>query len=253
MATYGEICYACLDLLKLRSDDAYFTEDHVVFIVSNLRNYLLEKKYSKSRNKAFEEISGENKQRICLDLEQAPQNSICGPLWLRSVSPMPETLLADAKVSVVNDLLHSQIQYVAPERMPFTGYNKWLHNIIYASKSEDGYLYIKSNNPQYINLKKVMIDGVFSDPKEAALLSCDENGEALNCDILDAYFPLESSLVTLCIELTVQELLGSKFAPEDKHNDARDDFGQVGDMNTKSSRPVERSERRRASETEEEQ
>ena len=52
MATYGEIVYSVLDLLKERSDDAYFTEDHVVFIVSNLRNYLLEKKYSKSRNKA---------------------------------------------------------------------------------------------------------------------------------------------------------------------------------------------------------
>lgn len=244
MATYGEICYACLDLLKLRSDDAYYNEDHVLFLASNIRNYLLERKYGKSRNKPFQPVSDENKQRICIYLEQTDEiPGLCGPQWLRSTVKIPDTLLDEPKVSVANDLLHSMIQFIPAERMPYVGYNKWLHNIIYASKSEDGYLYMKSNNPQYIHLQKVIIDGVFSDVQAAAALSCDGDGNTVNCDLLDKDFPLEKALVTYCVEMVVQELIGSKFAPEDKQNNARDDFGEVADTSGKTVRPVERAER----------
>lgn len=252
MATYGEIAYMVLDLLKERSDDAYYNEDHVLFLASNIRNYLLERKYSKSRNKSFQAVSDENKQRICLNLEQVEEiPGLCGPQWLRSTVKIPDTLLDEPKVSVVNDLLHSMIQFVPPERMPYIGYNKWLHNIIYASKSEDGYLYMKSNNPQYIHLQKIILDGVFSDAKEAAALSCDGNGNAVNCDLVDMNFPLETALVPSCVEMVVQELIGSRYAPEDKQNNARDDFGNIADTSNRTGQPVERQERTRQPEQEE--
>ena len=58
---------------------------------------------------------------------------------------------------------------------------------------------------------------VFSDPQKAAELSCDGEGKA--CNILEMQFPLEQALIPSCIELTVQELMGSRYAPQDKQND----------------------------------
>ena len=45
MSTYREIVYMVLDELKEHSDDAYYTEDHIIFLATNWRAALLEKKY----------------------------------------------------------------------------------------------------------------------------------------------------------------------------------------------------------------
>ena len=37
MSTYREIVYMVLDELKLESDDAYYTQDHVIFLINKYR------------------------------------------------------------------------------------------------------------------------------------------------------------------------------------------------------------------------
>lgn len=39
--TYRELIYMCLDQLKVASDDAYFTTDHILFLLSKVRAALL--------------------------------------------------------------------------------------------------------------------------------------------------------------------------------------------------------------------
>lgn len=245
MATFGEVVYLVLDLLKERVDDAYYTEEHVISLASNMRALLLERKYRKNRNTSFVVPSTENTQVLCLELEPEellPQN--CGGFWLKSTEKIPDTLgTFEPRISTVNDMLHSMVTYIPYERMPFVGYNKWLRNIIYAARSSDGYLYLQSNNPQFIYLQSVKLEGVFSDIEKAASLACeDDNGN--KCDILSQDFPLQSDLIPSCIELVVQELTGSRFAPEDKGNNAKDDFGDVG-LTTRHRTPAESSENRR--------
>ena len=121
--------------------------------------------------------------------------------------------------------------------MPYVGYNKWLKNIIYASRSADGYLYLHSSNPQFMFLDSLKIDAVFADPEEAAKLSCEGDGD--KCDILSQKFPLENALIASCIELVVQELIGSRYAPEDKDNDAKDNLGDAMVTQSKASKPAE--------------
>ena len=50
MSTYRELIYMCLDTLKITSDDAVFTEDHIVFLLNKYRSILLQQKYSDVRN-----------------------------------------------------------------------------------------------------------------------------------------------------------------------------------------------------------
>ena len=241
MATFGEITYMALDLLKEHADDAYYTEEHIIFLASKMRALLLERKYRNSRNTSFNPVSPENEQTICLTLEPAEMlHGICAGLWLKSTVKIPDTLnISEPKLITVSDMIPTVLTFVAPERMPYVGYNRWLKNIIYASKSADDYLYLSSNNPEFLHLAGAKMSGVFSDPEAAAKLSCDDSGED-KCDILSMTFPLEQALVPSCIEMVVQELIGSRYAPEDKKNDAKDGLGELAITNSRQQRPVER-------------
>lgn len=219
----------CLDLLKERSDDAYYTEEHVLFLASKMRALLLERKYKGTRNSPFNPIAQENQQQVCLSLSPATMLPTgCGGIWLRSSEKIPELLPVGSGVTCTgHDLLPTMVTFIPPERMPYVGYNKWLKTFIYASRSQDGHLYLTGSNPQFRYLERAGLTGVFADPVAAAKLSheaCKNGG----CEVLDMPFPLESGLVPMCVEMVFQELSGARYAPEDKSNNAKDDLGGLG-------------------------
>ena len=226
MATFGEVIYSVLDRIKAISDDAYYTEEHVLFLLKNMRSLLLERKYRGSRNAVVSVLSDENKQQICLSLEPTTLlPSGCGGAWLRSTAKIPNLIPGiESAACVGHDLVSYNVTFIPAERMPYVGYNKWLKNIIYASRGMDGYMYLKSPNPQFQFLERAGLTGVFADPEAAARLSHEvcENGGV--CDINEQVFPLESALINTCIEMVVQELAGSAYAPQDKTNNAKDDL-----------------------------
>ena len=241
MATFGEVVFMCLDLLKERVDDAYYTEEHIIFLASKMRALLLDRKYRNAKNQTFTPMSDENVQQLCIDLEPASDDALlCSGMWLKSIQEIPATIGdIEPKVSVVSDMMHSMVTYIPAERIPYVGFNKWLKKIIYAAKSDDKHLYLTSNNPQFTYLKQVKMSGVFSDPEAAAKLECDADGNGDKCNILEMNFPLEAALVPSCIEMVVQELIGARYAPEDKSNDAKDGLGDAAVTNAKQAQPAE--------------
>lgn len=226
MSTYKELVYICLDELKLHSDDAVFTEDHVIFLLNKYRVFLLKQRYSDIKK----QIPESNYQTICLDLIEVPAISgePCeGGSYLRSKEKIPFLMkIGNPKVYPV-DYYQGEITYVSRERMRYVGYNKYLKNIIYASLGPDNYLYFKSFNPQYLYLEKARMTGIFEDPQAASELQCsDENGNIV-CDVLDRTFPIEDALIPPMVELVVKELLGAEYRPADETNDAKDNLSDV--------------------------
>ena len=226
MSTYKELVYICLDELKLHSDDAVFTEDHVIFLLNKYRVFLLKQRYSDIKK----QIPESNYQTICLDLIEVPAISgePCeGGSYLRSKEKVPFLMkIGNPKVYPV-DYYQGEITYVSRERMRYVGYNKYLKNIIYASLGPDNYLYFKSFNPQYLYLEKARMTGIFEDPQAASELQCsDENGNIV-CDVLDRTFPIEDALIPPMVELVVKELLGAEYRPADETNDAKDNLSNV--------------------------
>ena len=57
MSTYRELIYMVMDKLKLNTDDTYFNEDHIVFLLDKYRNFLL-----KQDRSSDSEISESNYQ-----------------------------------------------------------------------------------------------------------------------------------------------------------------------------------------------
>lgn len=223
--TYREIVYSILDLLKETSDDAFYTEEHIIFLASKIRAAILKQTYSDIKK----EIPESNYQTICLDLEEtAPiSGQPCeGNSYLKSIQKIPTTLPVGNTQIYPLDYYQGEITYVSRERMKYVGYNRWLQNIIYASLGPDQYLYFKSANPQFLYLKKVRMTGIFEDAEAAAELSCDEEGN-ITCDVLDANFPLEEGLVASLIEAAYKLLSGSIYKPKDPENNASDDLSAI--------------------------
>ena len=225
-----------LDELKLYSDDASYTEEHVMFLLGKYRTFLLKQRYSDVKK----QIPESNYQTICLDLIEVPAISgePCeGGSYLRSKEKIPFLMkVGNPKVYPV-DYYQGEITYVSRERMRYVGYNKYLKNIIYASIGPDNYLYFKSFNPQYLYLEKARMTGIFEDPQAASELQCpNENGDTV-CDVLDREFPIEDALISPMIELVVKELLGAEYRPKDESNNANDALANLATFirnNTKS-------------------
>ena len=219
--TLRELVFMCMDEIKLHSDDSFYTEDHLVFLLNKYRSFVLKKELEKENK----QLSSSNGQTICLDLiEVRDENNPCGESMLRTEQKIPN-LVNDCKVSLypVNYFEGDHIIYTTMERIRYTTYNKWTKNLIYAAKGPDDYLYIKSSNPQYLYLEKLRMKAIFEDFESAAQYAFDEDGEKLQCDILDMKFPIENALVPIVTELVIKELLGVKYQPRDTHNNAADD------------------------------
>lgn len=223
MTTYRSIVFMALDELKLISNDSTYTPEHLIFLADKMRALLLDRRYRDARKG---EVSRSNYQEICLELVEVPAipGTTCYGEYLRSTEKVPSLMNIGIKHIYPVDYFNSEhISYIPLERMPYVGYNKWLSNMIYVTKGPDDYLYLKSSNPQFLYLKKLKIDAVFQNSQEATKLSCGNSIDS-NCDILDSKFPLEDTLISVLIQLMVQELSGARYLPTDKQNNASDDM-----------------------------
>jgi len=225
MSTYREVVYMILDELKLVSDDASFTQEHVIWLASNYRSMLLKQHYKDIKK----DIPESNYQTICLDLEKvdALDGFPCeSGYMLKSTKEIPATITsASTKVYPLNFFRGEHISFVSMDRMRFVGYNRWTKNMTYAALGPDRHLWMNSQNPQFLYMKHVKVSGIFDDPSAVADLLCDAEGK--HCDILDSNFPIESALLPTLVELCVKELSGSVYRPEDYNNNAGDDFGKM--------------------------
>lgn len=236
MSTFRELTYLVLDELKLHSDDSTFTEDHVMILLDKYRAFLLKQRYSSVKKR----MPSSNYQTICLDLIQVPAISgePCeGGIYLRSKDKIPFLMQIGTPEVYPVDYYQGDIAYVSRDRMRYVGYNKFLKNIIYCSIGPDNYLYFKSCNPQHLYLEHVRLTGIFFNSIRASDLQCPDEEGKIPCDILDRELPIEDSLISPLVELTVKELLGASYRPADPDNNAKDDLSDMASFiarNTKS-------------------
>lgn len=218
----------CLDEVKLHSDDAFFTEDHVTFLLDKYRVFLLKQRYSDIKK----QIPDSNYQTICLELQDVtalpgdPFEVESSVSYLKSKEKVPSMMKIGSPKIYPHNYFPTKITLVDKERILFVGYNKYMKNIIYSAKGYDSYLYFKMfDNKSLKEGDKVHLLGIFEDPKEAFNLQCSESTDITN--LLDKDFPLEEGLIPPLIELVVKELLGAVYRPEDSKNNANDDLAEV--------------------------
>ncbi len=232
MTTYRQLVYLTLDCLKISVDDAYFTEDHIIFLLNKCRSLLLKQTYKDIRK----EMPDSNYQSISLTFEDWPkinQGEYIGGNYLKSINEIPY-ILPIATPRLFTEVPPFEIAYVSRDRIRHVGYNKNLSKMVYATIATDNHLYLKSNNPAFVNIKNndipVILTAIFENADKAIELGDRE-------DILDKEFPIEESLVPQLIEMVIKELSGSVYKPEDAMNNSSDDLANLASFirsNTKS-------------------
>lgn len=234
MNTYRQLVYMILDELKGSTDDFTFTEDHVMFLLSKYRTFILKQRYADIKKS----IPESNYQTLCLELIEVPAIAgvPCeGGTYLRSKVRIPFTMkVGTPKVYPVDYFQGNGITFVSRDRMKYVGYNKFMQNIIYCALGPDNYLYLQSNNPQFLYMENVRFTAVFEDAETAATMECDVEGEA--CATIDRVFPIEEALIPPLIELVVKELRQAEYSPADEQNNANDDLDNVAMVANKNSR-----------------
>lgn len=223
MSTFREILYMIQDECKFDTDDSYYTHEHILYLMQRYRSLLFQQKYGSGQNGNIKkQIPSSNRQEICIELMKVTGNKITtcdSGFFLRSTKEIP-SIMPYTKPLLYNYDAYSTISHidlVPYEQMKYVGENKYMKNIIYSSISPDKYLYLKSQNPTFLNLDRIKMSAVFEDINEASQLACDAD-----CETLDTKFPLEDALIPLLIQSVVKELVEKLTVPEDKQNNADD-------------------------------
>lgn len=250
MSKYNELVFIVSDLAKTLSDDTIINENHILFLLNKYRTYLLKQKYDKA---APGEIPASNYQTICADLIEVPMMSgtcedscLCSldsSKYLRTKKKLPKLLdIGSVKVTNYNRFKNA-VSVISAERMEYVGYSSWLQNIIYGAVAPDYYMYFKSGNTSFLNMKRVYITGLFEDPIEAAEQSTCENescgcgndchcGDVCTCgkepcEDLEKEFPLEDDLITQLLALVIKDVIGAAWRPMDSKNNAADELADI--------------------------
>lgn len=202
--TYRELVYMCLDEIKLASDDSYITEDHILFLISKYRAFLLRQKYEKTNMP----VSESNYQCISVT-----RNEDIVPEIMSVAKPRVFTITGEKDDTTTNFLT-----YVSPHRYHFVGENRILKPITYCTIDHNKKLQCKNKK-----LTNVNIYAVFEDIVKASEFNL-VGGE----DVLDCECPIETDLVSAVQELVVKDALGIAYRPKDNINNANDDLSSLG-------------------------
>ena len=204
--TYRELVYMTLDALKIYSDDSKFTEEHVIFLLNKYRAYALIQKYSKT----LEGVNYKNCQTIDVEIQRTGNE-----YYYKSEKEIPEILkIALPKVQSKSPI-DENIVFTNENRLKYTGYNRFLSNIIYTCVCNDKHLWVKHYNYNSI-FTSYQLFAVFANPNEAY----DFNNDTI--EVLDREFPLEESLAPAVLELVLKDLTNGIYKPSDNVNDAQD-------------------------------
>ena len=203
--TYRELVYMCLDEIKLASDDSYITEDHILFLISKYRAFLLRQKYEKTNMP----VSESNYQCILV----TPNKDIV-PEVMSVAKPRVFTITEEEGKSPVTSFL----TYVSPHRYHFVGENRILQPITYCTIDHNKKLQCKNKE-----LTDVNIFAVFEDIVKGSEFNLKDGADVLDCEC-----PIETDLVSGVQELVVKDALGIAYRPKDNMNNANDDLSSLG-------------------------
>lgn len=203
--TYRELVYMCLDEIKLASDDSYITEDHILFLISKYRAFLLRQKYEKTNMP----VNKENFQH------------------LRNVSEgdtLPTILaISIPKIDFQIENLPYEGIFIPYERFKYVGKNKYLTNdkskIVYVTADRVNSMRL---TPVHDDIAQIPIYAVFEDILSSSTY------EFPDTDILDCRCPIEAELVSGVQEMVVKDALGIAYRPKDIINNGNDDLSQIG-------------------------
>lgn len=194
MATIPEHIYKLRTFIKQHSDDSLYSDEFLYSLLKDARNTLLERD-----SKKFTKDSEFHKQTICMPLEVNTYHDCeCLPYEvkckvLKSKFALPKVITGRNKemMRVLTVDGYNQIPFILSTD---------LKNFKYSKTKGKGNKYGITNNHLIIfnnlQLKIVLIEGIFEDPLELSkIMFCNNDGNEETCyDLNTTDFPIKGSL-----------------------------------------------------------
>jgi len=211
--------YAIKNLISAgpSSDDLRITNALILHFLNVVRSRLIKD----TINKYFY-ISDQSYQNLCVKLQKSSFHECCNITFdycpiLKSTLPLPTLLqskfgnnmkVTDLEGRILPEINLTQVLYSKYSDLPpITGY--FINN---------NHLFIVGNT----SLDTVLINALFDDPEAIQEINCPSNtGE--DCAYLEAEFPIDSDLVAMLYEMTLNLLFIHLKIPNDITNNARED------------------------------
>ena len=219
MSTFGQAIYALRERIRQHSDDSDF-EDLYLLYELNIQRALY---YRNEYNKNNRIIDDQAKQVICVELIDASTSEsscdITGCNILKSKKKIPKLLELHEKIALTNitttDLNTIPFVYVPFSSFFFAGKTRFNKNSVYVTLNPNGHVFVKSSNPNFNFIEKILIYGIFEETLEA--LSYPE-------DCLDNYFekkyPASAHVLTYILAMTADILVKKMQIPRDTTNNS---------------------------------
>ena len=219
MATLKELIYDVREKYNAYSDDQNLSDEHIAFIIGNIRNMLLKQQMSNLKRS----VPREALQLICLNLQKDTQ---CFDEFdvLKSVRSIPATLdntgRSDLyKVHAPGSRFVKNINIVDYNRLPFLHADKYNKKQLFVAVDHHSDLIAYNTAGTHLLLEKVQVEGVFENPEEAYKLACDYDP---SIPFEDVQYPIDATVIFPLTQQVAQELLLKYKIPADKINDGED-------------------------------
>lgn len=233
MTTYREAIYMCLDLFKASSDDFYFTEDHIAYLLDKCRALLLKQRYGNDPKK---HVPYTNYQTVTIQFD-SPTNKSTKVMTSKNEVPYLLQLGIPRIVAKDKDYYEYRYELVSRERLPFTGNNKYTKLITYCALNNNNKVLMNTNDSfwsynedsdiyTYVGPTEFDLVGIFENPRE--IYEAQNTKPFDKISELDRIIPIEEGLIMQLIDLVVKELANSVYQPVDETNDNRDDSSLMG-------------------------
>lgn len=229
MTTYRELVYMVLDELKAKSDDFYYTEDHIIFLLEKYRAFLLKQKYRTPKSV----VLNSNYMHITIKAPLIMMNPIQETNFDYSILHISSPKLI-IMPNVPDPIKKEYIfNYCTEDRRLFLRQSQFLKNVNYFYFL-NGTLTLDAGNKFFEEYGKGLIHAcikaIFESPSRIY-------SEYLEVDPMNQRFPLEESLISPLLEMVVKDLTSAMFKPEDDVNNGKDETGDLNKFmyqNTKS-------------------
>lgn len=220
MATPRELIYDVRELVNAYSDDSNLSDEHILFMLKNTRNMLVKQQMSSLRRN----VPKEALQVICVDMEIDKQ---CFDEFdvIKSVQKIPATLDNTGRsdihqIYVLGSRFITNLNIIDYQQLPYITGEKYAAAQLYLSVDPKDYLVAYNTEGRHLSLEKAEVEGVFEDPEQAYMMSCDYDPDV---DFMDSHFPINASLVEPMKNQVLQSLLLKFKLPVDMHNNAEDE------------------------------
>ena len=230
MASYNEIAFDCLELLKNNqiSDDVDISLEHVLYHVGNQRALWIRNEYNKPGRKIDPHIVTD---LGCLKLIEVDAAECCSItidcIALRTEKKIPALVElhsgpALVRVGPVNKF-SAPYSVTTAEVAGYRQHNKYSKNTIQAVYLND-YLYVIITDPALQGLDYINARGVIANPADIVDFKCDSTGE--DCFSYDDEYPINNWMIPYIKEQVLAQFGLSLQMPKDNDNNAKDNISQ---------------------------